>query len=59
LQDNPDQGTLYLIRGLLNAVTSYQWESHSDAKAIIFMNIIVLLSAMCQESYLYGIDKGQ
>ena len=58
-QDNPDQGPLYLVRGLLNAVKNYKWDPNSDAKAIIFVNIITLLSAMCQENYLYGIDKGQ
>ncbi|KAK2169423.1 hypothetical protein LSH36_10g11082 [Paralvinella palmiformis] len=55
--DNPDQGPLYLVRGLLNAVKNYKWDPNSDAKAIIFVNIITLLSAMCQENYLYGIDK--
>lgn len=55
--DNPDQGPLYLVKILMLIVTSYKWDTHSDAKTIIFMNLITLLSAMCQESYLYHIYK--
>ena len=59
IQDNPDQGVLYLIRGLLNVIADFSFDKSSDAKVAIYMNIIVVLSAMSQERYAYSIDKGR
>ncbi|XP_065065630.1 VPS35 endosomal protein-sorting factor-like isoform X3 [Rhopilema esculentum] len=55
--DHPEHGTLYLFRGLLNVVQDYAWEESSDARARVYLNAIVTLSASCQDSYLYQIDK--
>ena len=48
LQDHPDQGVLYLVRGLLNVIEDYSWDSQSDVKMKVYLNVISLLSAMTQ-----------
>ncbi|XP_019615665.1 PREDICTED: UPF0505 protein C16orf62 homolog isoform X2 [Branchiostoma belcheri] len=55
--DNPDQGVLYLIRGLLNVLQNYTWEDNSDAKVRSYLSVTCLLSAMSQENYLYHVNK--
>lgn len=55
--DNPDMEVFYLLRGLLNAVQEYQWTASSDHKIRVYMNTISLLSAACQDKYLYGVEK--
>ena len=47
-QDSPDQGALYLVRGMLNVVQEYTWELNSGAKMSVYLNAICLLSAMSQ-----------
>lgn len=58
LQDHPEHGVLYLVRGLLNMVQDYTWEDHSDAKVRVYTSALPLLAAMSQETYLYSIPKG-
>ena len=58
LQDSPDQGVLYLLKGLVNVLQNYTWESHLDNKALVYMNIIVMMSAGSQESFIYHVKKG-
>ncbi|XP_031424755.1 VPS35 endosomal protein-sorting factor-like [Clupea harengus] len=55
--DHPEQGVLYLVRGLLNMVQDYTWEENSNAKVKVYLSAIPLLAAMSQESYLYTIPK--
>ncbi|XP_072043735.1 VPS35 endosomal protein-sorting factor-like isoform X2 [Amphiura filiformis] len=55
--DNPDQGVLYLIRGLVNVIEDYTWENNTDAKAKVYISVICLLSAAAQDQYLYHIDQ--
>uniref|UniRef100_A0AAR2JFR4 VPS35 endosomal protein-sorting factor-like n=1 Tax=Pygocentrus nattereri TaxID=42514 RepID=A0AAR2JFR4_PYGNA len=55
--DHPEQGVLYLVRGLLNMVQDYTWEDNSDAKVRVYISALPLLAAMSQESYLYTIPK--
>lgn len=50
-QDSPDQGALYLVRGMLNVVQEYTWELNSGAKMSIYLNAICLLSAMSQVGF--------
>ncbi|KAL7979179.1 hypothetical protein Chor_015203 [Crotalus horridus] len=57
LQDHPEQGVLFLVRGLLNVIQDYTWEDNSDDKVKIYTNVVHLLSAMSQETYIYHIDK--
>lgn len=58
-QDHPEQGVLYLVRGLLNMVQDYTWEDNSDAKVRVYICALPLLAALSQESYLYSIPKGK
>lgn len=55
--DHPEQGVLFLVRGLLNVIEDYTWEDNSDDKIRIYTNVLHLLSAMSQESYPYHVDK--
>uniref|UniRef100_A0A8B9KHD7 VPS35 endosomal protein-sorting factor-like n=1 Tax=Astyanax mexicanus TaxID=7994 RepID=A0A8B9KHD7_ASTMX len=55
--DHPEQGVLYLVRGLLNMVQDYTWEDNSDAKVRVYISALPLLAAMSQENYLYTIPK--
>ncbi len=58
LQDNPEQESLYLFKGLLNVLHDRQFETNSDNKALVLMNILNFLSTASQESYPYHISKG-
>ncbi|XP_059682181.1 VPS35 endosomal protein-sorting factor-like isoform X4 [Gavia stellata] len=55
--DHPEQGVLFLVRGLLNVIQDYTWEDNSDNKVRIYTNVLHLLSAMTQEAYIYHVDK--
>ncbi|KAJ8038159.1 UPF0505 protein C16orf62-like [Holothuria leucospilota] len=55
--DNPEQGVLYLLRGLLNVLQDYVWDSNTDAKARIYISVLAVFSAMSQEVYPYHIYK--
>lgn len=58
-QDNPEQGVLYLLRGLLNVINEWSWDPNSDCRAHVYMNVLVMLSASCQESYIYHVDRSK
>uniref|UniRef100_A0A7M4FVA8 VPS35 endosomal protein-sorting factor-like n=1 Tax=Crocodylus porosus TaxID=8502 RepID=A0A7M4FVA8_CROPO len=55
--DHPEQGVLFLVRGLLNVIQDYTWEENCDDKIRIYTNVLHLLSAMTQETYIYHVDK--
>jgi hypothetical protein len=55
--DNPDQQALYLLRGLLNGLNEYQWSTSTDCKMRVYINAMCLLTAACQERYLYNLEK--
>ncbi|XP_072337992.1 LOW QUALITY PROTEIN: VPS35 endosomal protein-sorting factor-like [Scyliorhinus torazame] len=55
--DPPEQGVLYLVRGLLNVIQDYIWEDHTDSKVRIYINVLHLLAAASQERYPYHVDK--
>ncbi|XP_042336793.1 VPS35 endosomal protein-sorting factor-like isoform X2 [Sceloporus undulatus] len=57
IPDHPEQGVLFLLRGLLNVIQDYTWEDNCDDKVRIYTNVVHLLSAMSQETYIYHIDK--
>ncbi|XP_063171334.1 VPS35 endosomal protein-sorting factor-like isoform X2 [Candoia aspera] len=57
IPDHPEQGVLFLVRGLLNVIQDYTWEDNSDDKIKIYTSVVHLLSAMSQETYIYHIDK--
>ncbi|XP_075422160.1 VPS35 endosomal protein-sorting factor-like isoform X4 [Ascaphus truei] len=55
--DHPEQGVLFLVRGLLNVIEDYTWEENSDDKVRLYTNVLHLLAALSEESYLYHVDK--
>ncbi|KAG8432982.1 hypothetical protein GDO86_017303 [Hymenochirus boettgeri] len=55
--DHPEQGVLFLVRGLLNVIENYTWEDNSDDKVRIYTCVLHLLAALSQESYLYHVEK--
>jgi len=55
--DHPDHDVLYLFRGLLNVIEDYKWEESDDSKLRIYLNALCVLSASCQETFLYQIYK--
>ncbi|OCT64113.1 hypothetical protein XELAEV_180452141mg, partial [Xenopus laevis] len=55
--DHPEQGVLFLVRGLLNVIEDYTWEDNSDDKVQIYTSVLHLLAALSQGSYLYHVDK--
>ena len=56
--DNPEQEPLYLLKGVLNTVAEFAWPEECDAKAELYVDAIGLLSAYCQQRYLYSCGKG-
>ena len=38
---------------------NYNTDSNSDARIIIYIRILTMLSAASQEDYLYHVDKGK
>uniref|UniRef100_A0A8D2J2Z7 VPS35 endosomal protein-sorting factor-like n=1 Tax=Varanus komodoensis TaxID=61221 RepID=A0A8D2J2Z7_VARKO len=57
IPDHPEQGVLFLVRGLLNVIQDYTWEDNNDDKIRIYTNVVHLLSAMSQETFIYHVDK--
>ncbi|XP_030068287.1 VPS35 endosomal protein-sorting factor-like [Microcaecilia unicolor] len=55
--DHPEQGVLFLVRGLLNVIEDYTWEDNNDDKIRIYTSVLHLLSAMSQETFLYHVAK--
>ncbi|XP_033107964.1 VPS35 endosomal protein sorting factor-like [Anneissia japonica] len=55
--DHPDNGCLYLVRGLLNILQDYTWEQGSAAKIKVYMSVLCLLAAESQETYAYHIPN--
>ncbi|XP_046994763.1 VPS35 endosomal protein-sorting factor-like isoform X1 [Schistocerca americana] len=55
--DNPEQGVLYLARGLMNVLQHYTWEANSSARCTVYLHVLDMLSAAAQECYPYHIEK--
>lgn len=49
---------LYLTRGLLNVLQQYAWEPTSNARCVLYLHVLDMLSAAAQETYPYHIEKG-
>lgn len=47
-----------MLRGLLNILQNYLWETQTDYKVLVYTRVLALLSAMSQDSYLYHADRG-
>eukprot|EP00794_Sanderia_malayensis_P009295 gene9295-10276_t len=57
IPDHPEHGTLYILRGLLNIIQDYAWEEQSDSKAKLYLSAINILTASCQETFVYNFYK--
>lgn len=58
LPDNPDQGVLYLLNGLLNLIqTHFEWEN-KEIKLNLMITSLSLLSALKQENHIYHVPNG-
>ncbi|XP_054284650.1 VPS35 endosomal protein-sorting factor-like [Macrosteles quadrilineatus] len=55
--DSPEQGVLYLIRGLLNVLQHYTWDNSSCARAQVYLRALDMLSIAAQETYPYHVKK--
>ena len=58
--DCPDQGTLYILRGLLNVIQDNPWDPNVDSRAVIYCSVLGLLAALVQETLPYhvgGVDS--
>ncbi|CAG0891602.1 unnamed protein product [Darwinula stevensoni] len=58
--DNPDQGVLSLLRGLLTIIDSYTWDINQDTKTLFHLHTLAIVAAYSQESYIYhipGVDS--
>jgi hypothetical protein len=49
---------MYLTRGLLNVLQHYAWEPTSNARSVMYLHVLDMLSAAAQETYPYHIEKG-
>lgn len=58
LPDNPEQGVLYLLTGVLNLIDKHLTWENADVKFNLLANAIIILTALKQENYLYHIDYG-
>ena len=57
IPDNPDQGVLYLLNGVLNIITKhFNWEN-LEIKFNLLLNLLILLGAYKQENYLFEIEN--
>ncbi|XP_065352764.1 VPS35 endosomal protein-sorting factor-like [Cloeon dipterum] len=54
--DPPEQGVLFLTRGLLNCIKNRQWDA-AFSKTNLYLQVLCLLAASAQESYPYHIEK--
>jgi hypothetical protein len=57
--DNPEQGGLYLLNGILNVIQNHLKFENIDYKFQIYLNFISLLCAMKQEKYIHHIENGK
>ncbi len=59
IPDNPEQGVLYLLTGVINLISKHvQWENE-DIKFNLLANSMIALSAMSQTSFIYHLNNGK
>lgn len=58
IPDNPEQGVLYLLTGVINLIQKhFVWES-TEIKFNLLCNSLVILGALKQDNYLYHMTDG-
>ncbi|XP_046912488.2 LOW QUALITY PROTEIN: VPS35 endosomal protein-sorting factor-like [Dermatophagoides farinae] len=55
--DNPELGILYLFKGLYNVLKEFRFESNSNYKLLIWMNMAKYLATCIQDNYPYHVDR--
>ncbi|KAL1140217.1 hypothetical protein AAG570_000149 [Ranatra chinensis] len=55
--DCPDQGVLYLTRGLVNVLQHYTEDNNSTIKSELYLNVIDMLATVSLSEYPYHIKK--
>lgn len=58
LPDNPEKGVLSVLRLLLNTFKSLEVKDQ-HILALLYINVINMLSIMVQDEFLYQVDKGK
>lgn len=59
IPDNPEQGVLYLLTGIVNLVQKhFQWEN-IEIKFNILSEILVTFNCLKQESFIYHLENGK
>lgn len=58
IPDNPDQGVLYLLTGVMNLVQKHLNWDNLEIKFNLLANLLLVFSALKQEIYLYHINNG-
>jgi hypothetical protein len=56
--DNPEQGGLYLLNGILNVLQNHLKFENPEIKFQIYLNFISLLNALKQEKYIFHVENG-
>ena len=54
IPDNPEEGVLFLIKSVLNAINKYSWDKQKEFKCLALLDGVKLLASACQETYPYG-----
>lgn len=55
--DSPEQGVLYLLRTLLDAIKRYPFDSNNISLSLVYLAIIDMLTTSAQETYPYHIPN--
>lgn len=59
IPDNPDQGVLYLLTGVINLINKhYTWEN-LEFKFNLLSNCLIILTSAKQENYIYHNKNGK
>lgn len=57
LKDSPEEGVLYLLRTLLEAIKQYPFMANSSVLTTIYLQMLDMLTVAAQESYPYHIPN--
>nr|XP_027198715.1 UPF0505 protein C16orf62 homolog isoform X1 [Dermatophagoides pteronyssinus] len=55
--DNPELGILYLFKGLYNVLKEYRFETNSNYKLLIWINMSKYLATCSKDNYPYHIER--
>lgn len=58
-KDCPEQGVLYLTRGLINVLNEYTNDKNVHTITKLYLNVLDMLCTVSQPEYPYHIKKGK